>query len=511
MKYIISYDLGTGGTKASIINDQGVSCTSAFISCDTHYPKTDFREQKPAEWWKSVVNSTKKMLTNFDGDVNDIVALASSGHSLGAIPIGYNGELMVENVPVWNDSRATAQATKFFETTDKDTWYLTTGNGFPAPLYSLFKIMWYKDNMPDIYDQTNKFIGTKDYINYLMTGVLATDHSYASGSGVYSLVDNAYKNEYIENAGISADKLPDIYPSTHIVGKLLPSIAKELGLSPETIVACGGVDNSCMALGAACFSNGESYNSLGTSSWIAVSSDKPIVNLVSHPYVFAHCVEGQYVSATSIFAAGNSFRWVRDTLCKDLIEAEKNGGVNSYIAMDSEAETSVVGAHKLLFIPSLAGGSNMDKSPNVRGAFIGLDLMHTRRDIIRATLEGICMSLRLALDGLSPFVTFNNDMLLVGGGGKSKFWRKLFANIYNKNMIETNIGEDAGSMGAAAIAAVAVGLWKDFDILKSLHVVSNIAKPEPEIMDKYNSILPIYAEISEMQSTIGELLVDINL
>lgn len=511
MKYIISYDLGTGGTKASLIDENGVSSASAFISCDTYYPKAGFREQCPEEWWNSVVVSTKKMLAKFDDNIDNIVALAVSGHSLGAVPIGRDGKLLVENVPIWNDSRAGHEAETFFKDVIKNDWYLTTGNGFPAPLYSIFKMMWYKNNMPSMYEKTDKFIGTKDFINYRMTGVLCTDHSYASGSGVYSLLENSYKEEYISKSGIARDKFPNIFESTHIVGSIIPNVALDLGLSKETLVVCGGVDNSCMALGAACFTEGDAYTSLGTSAWIAVSSNKPIVNLDNHPYVFAHCVTGQYVSATSIFSAGNSFRWVRNTLCKDLVEAEKKGLIDSYVEMDKEAELSPIGANKVIFNPSLAGGSNMDYSPNVRGAFIGLDLMHTRHDLIRATLEGIAISMRIALDGLGKYVLLTPDMLLVGGGGKSKFWRSLFASIYNKNIIETNIGEDAGSMGAAAIAAVGVGIWKDFEVLKSMHKVSDIVKPEKSMVEKYSVLLPLYEKVSKMQADIGDTLTGINL
>ncbi len=511
MKYIIAYDIGTGGTKASLFDENGVSRASAFVPCETSYPKPDFREQRPDDWWNSVVVSTKKMLTKFPVNVKDIVSLAVSGHSLGVVPISKSGRLLAEYVPVWNDARADKEAAEFFKIIDEDEWYLTTGNGFPAPLYSIFKIMWYKNNIPELYENTAKFIGTKDYVNYRMTGKLCTDHSYASGSGAYSLKENAYVDSYISASGIDKQKLPDIYPSTHIIGTILPKVAKDLGLSPETTVACGGVDNSCMALGAACFNDGEAYTSLGTSGWVAVSAHQPIVNTKHRPYVFAHCVPGQYISSAAIFSAGSSFRWVRDTFCKDLIQAEKNGGLNAYAAMDIEAATSPIGANKLIFNPSLAGGSSLDKSPNIKGAFIGLDLMHTRTDIIRSALEGICMGMRIAMDALCENVTLAENMLLVGGGGKSQFWRKLFAAIYDKNIVETNIGEDAGSLGAAAVAAVGCGMWKDFDVLKSVHKTINVIKPDIQMVQKYQKLFPMFKKIADIQSDIGDMLAELTL
>lgn len=507
MKYIISYDLGTGGTKASLFNEFGISCESAFVSCDTTYPMADFREQRPEDWWNSVVISTREMLEKAEVLPEDIAALAVSGHSLGAVPIGKNGTLLAESVPVWNDARAGKEAEEFFLSVKEDEWYETTGNGFPAPLYAVFKMMWYRNHRPDLYENTEKFIGTKDYVNYKMTGILCTDHSYASGSGVYSLKGQDYVNRYIEASGIVPEKFPDIFPSTQIIGTIRPEAAAQLGLSPETQVACGGVDNACMALGAACFQDGEAYTSLGTSAWIAVSSREPVVNKVTHPYVFAHCVPGQYVSALSIFSAGNSYRWVKNTLCKDLVEAQARGRLaDAYEAMNEEAVTSPPGANKLLFNPSLAGGSGIDKSRNIRGGFIGLDLMHTRADLIRATLEGICLNMRMVMDELGKDVNFSEEMLLVGGGGKSRFWRQLFADIYEKRVVETNVGEDAGSLGAAAVAAVGCGMWSDFQMLKTIHKTVDVAIPKEEQVTIYQEIMPVFKAVADLQSEIGEKL-----
>ncbi len=509
MKYIIAYDLGTGGTKASLFSEKGQSVASSFKNCDTTFPQHGWHEQNPQHWWHNIKQTTIDMLTKSGVSPDDIQALAVSGHSLGVVPIGKNGRLLSNSVPIWSDSRATSQAADFFSKTDEKEWYLTTGNGFPSALYSIYKIMWYRDCQPDLYADTDKFIGTKDYINYIMTGILCTDHSYASGSGVYSLIDECYSDKYIAISGIAKEKLPTIYPSTHVLGEILPEIAQELGLSPKTKVCAGGVDNACMALGAACIDEGDVYTSLGTSAWIAVSTSKPIVNVDKRPYVFAHCLPGYYVSATCIFSAGNSFKWVRNTLCQDLLLQQASDGIDSYKAMDNLASTSPVGANKLIFNPSLAGGSALDKSTNIRGCFTGLDLMHTKADIIRATLEGISMNLRLALDVLSDYATISRDMLIVGGGGKSKFWRQLFADIYEKDILETNIGEDAGSLGAAAIAAVGAGLWDDFHNIRTVHKHVDRITPNTHDALQYRRLLPIFKEISDIQSDIGDLLTKI--
>jgi len=511
MAYILSYDLGTGGTKASLFDDQGKSLAAAFVSCDTYYPRELYHEQRPDDWWQSVVKSTQILLEKAPVNREEIVCLAVSGHSLGVTPVDKDGNLLVEYTPIWSDSRAGAQAERFFETIDEEQWYLTTGNGFPAANYGIFKIMWTKDELPEVYEKAVCFLGTKDYVNLRMTGVMCTDHSYASGSGVYDLKKRCYVDEYIAASGVDPAKLPRYVESADIIGTLTPEAAKLMGL-PETVkVAAGGVDNACMCLGAACTHDGDSYTSLGTSAWIAVASHDPIVNAQKRSYVFAHCIPGMFASATSIFSAGNSFRWVKNTLFKHLEEKAEAEGRDVYDLLTEMAATAPVGSHKLIFNPTLAGGSGLDKSQFVRGCFTGLVLGHTTADVVRATLEGICMGLRLAMDVLAEHTDLSDEMLIVGGGGKSQFWRSLFASIYNKTIIETNVGQDAGSLGAAAVAAVGAGLWDSYDRVRDIHTRLGAIKPDPEALATYEKILPVFAKIADFQCDIGDMLQELNV
>ena len=504
MHYILAYDLGTGGLKASLFDEEGVSRASAFRPCLTYYEQSDFREQNPNDWWQMLLESTRELL---QGEIkaSQIACIAVSGHSLGIVPMGRDG-LLADRVPIWSDSRAGAEARAFFRSVGEKDWYLTTGNGFPAPLYSIFKIMWVREHAPELYAKTEKFIGTKDYLNAMLTGELATDFSYASGSGIFDLRRRQYREDYIAASGIDAGKFAEPIPSSAVVDRVSSQAAKLTGLQEGTPVVCGGVDNSCMALGAGCFGEGEVYTSLGTSAWIAVSSAKPVVDERFRPFVFAHCVPDQYVSATAIFSAGSAFAWLRDTICPDLIAEQKNGGINAYDAMTKLASASPVGANGLFFNPSLAGGSSLDANPNIRGAFLGLDLKHTRADLIRAALEGICLNLRIALDVLATQTDISGDMLIVGGGGKSAMWRQLFASVYNKNITQIAVDQDAGALGAAALGAVGVGIWESFDRLHEVCRVKSCVSPIPEDNAKYEALLPVFKKLAENQCLVAEYI-----
>ena len=230
-----------------------------------------------------------------------------------------------------------------------------TGNGFPAPLYAVFKMMWYQDNEPDMYRHIDKIIGTKDYINYLLTGKIITDYSYASGSGVYDLIHWRYSEELIKESSIPRSFFPDIVPSTEVIGTLTKDAAEALGLPQSVKVVAGGVDNSCMALGARNIKDGRVYNSQGSSSWIAVSTKKPILIQKLRPFVFTSVIPGLFNSAIPVFSSGSSFRWLRDTLCPDLVVQAQTQGRDVYELMTELAAQSPVGARGIIFNPNLAG------------------------------------------------------------------------------------------------------------------------------------------------------------
>ena len=510
-KKIIAYDLGTGGNKASLYSSEGNCLASTFQAYETLYPGTGMHEQRPKDWWNSVVNSTRQLLSETGVDTTEIEALALSGHSLGVVPIDQNGNLLRESTPIWSDSRAGKQAEAFFQKTDEKNWYMTTGNGFPAKLYSAFKILWYQDHEPDVFKDIAKVIGTKDYINYQLTGEVKTDFSYASGCGVYDLIGWKYSEELLDASGLDPDIFPEIVPSTEIIGELTGEAAEALGLPKGVKVAAGGVDNSCMALGARNIASGRVYLSLGSSAWIAVSADSPVLDPDSRPFVFTHVMPEMFTSAVSIFSGGNSFRWLRDQVFIDLVDKAEQEGLDVYELMTDMAAKSPVGANKLLFNPSLAGGSSQEPSADIRGAYSGIDLGHTRADLIRAGMEGIAMNLGAVLQVLKEFTALSDEMVIVGGGSKSDFWRQIFADVFEMKIVKTNIGEEAGSLGAAALAAIGAGLWKDFSVVDEIHEVESVLEPIPANSAVYRKLDPVYEKLRAAQAEIGDDLAGLSL
>jgi xylulokinase len=510
-KKILAFDLGTGGNKALLFDLDGNCLASAFVPYHTHYPEVGWHEQSPVDWWNAVVESTRLLLQSRHVDREEIACIGISGHSLGAVPLDKDGHLLRDETPIWSDIRAQKEVESFFEQIDADEWYLTTGNGFPAACYTIFKVMWYRDHEPEMWRKVHKILGTKDYINYLLTGELLTDFSYASGTGIYDLKGWKYNQKFIDASGVAAEVWPEIVPSTHILGNLTAEAAERLGLSTSVKVVCGGVDNSCMALGARNIRDGRVYTSLGSSAWIAVSSERPVLDKVYKPYVFTHVVPGMFTSAVSIFSAGTTYSWVKDNLCADLAAVAKADHQDIYALMNQEAEKAPVGSHKLLFNPSLAGGTSQDDSVHLRGAYIGLDLKHGLPELIRAAMEGIAMNLRLRLDLLRKYTPLEDEILFVGGGAKSRFYLSIFADVFNTRILKTNVDQDAAALGAAALAAVGCGLWKDFSKIDAIHKTVEVLAPDPGNHLKYEKLLPVFAQATGYLAQVSEALHAIEL
>ncbi len=497
---IIAYDLGTGGAKASLYNSDMQTLAKVFIEYETYYPESGMHEQDIDDWWKAIAESTRELLKKSNTSSEEVECVSLSGASLVAIPMSKENSPLLTRVPIWSDMRAEDETKEFFASISEEEWYMTTGNGFPAPCYSIFKLMWLKKHQPEIFNQTAYVLGSKDYINFKLTGKTATDYSYASGTGAYDLKEGKMKPEFLKAAGLPLDIFLKPVASHTVVGTVTKEAAEFVGLSEGTRVVCGGVDNACMAMGAVGAEDGKAYVSLGSSSWIPVNSTKPVLDFNKKPYVFAHIEEGMFTSAFSIFSGGSSLRWARETLFADCEDDD------IYRRMDELAEKADIGSNGIFFNPSLAGGTSQDKSIHIRGAFVGLHLGTTREDMVRSVMEGIAFNLKLSLLNLREKVDVAEKIMFCGGGSKSPFWMQMFADIFGMPVEKTNIDQDAASLGAAAIAARGIGLWQDYSPLYEIKKVECLYLPDEVAVKTYDEIFPIFTHINSVAADLGEYM-----
>ena len=509
--HILAFDLGTGGNKSVIYSSQGELLSTSFCPYDTYYPQPGWAEHSPMDWWESIKNSTRLLMTKTEIRPDSIGCICISGHGIGVVPVDKKGTLLRGKTLLWSDSRALSQARKFLEKVDFITWYRLTGNALRAENHAAFKIMWHRDNERELFRNTYKFIGTKDFINMRLTGVIRSDFSDASFSGVYDLERGAYSERLMEAAGLPMEKFPDLCPSTTVLGELVPGAATELGLVKGIPVVCGGYDGSCTALGAGNFRPDRVYNYVGSSSWISCAADKPLIDDATKPYCYAHVIPQMFNSTVSIYSAGGAFQWLRNTVCRDETLASQILDMDTYAVMEKEALRSPVGSNKLLFNPSLMGGSTIHPSPNIRGAYLGLSLSHTKADLIRATLEGIAMDLRMVLDVFRRMGVQADEMRIVGGGSKGALWRQIFADVYKTSIILTSVGQEAAALGAATVGAVGTGIWDGFSMVDAIAKTVEVTHPIAENTRKYEKLLPVHQFATDKLLEIGEMMNTIDL
>jgi sugar (pentulose or hexulose) kinase len=301
---------------------------------------------------------------------------------------------------------------------------------------------------------------------------------------------------------VSKSLLPEPIPSTQKVGNLSSEAAAILGLSKLVEVYCGGVDNSCMALGSRNLGEGRQYLSLGSSAWIAVSSHKPLIDSRIKPFVFDHVVPDSYTSATSIFSAGNSLRWFRDTMAGGLVVEAQRRNLDPYTLIDEAAKASPIGSNGVMFNPTLAGAPASSDYPNIKGAFLNITLGTTFNDLARSVLEGVAFELCDVYRKLLELTSLNGNLVIVGGGSRSPLWLRMFSDILGVNVSRLNTEQDAAALGAAATAAVGSGLWDGFDYIDTIVKEIEIVTPDQSKHEKYQAFFESYRESRKSLSHI---------
>ncbi|MCM3694844.1 xylulokinase [Microbacterium oleivorans] len=469
---VLAYDLGTGGCKASLWDADARQVAEVVMPYPTLHPSPDRNEQRPADWWDAVVSSTRALLGRSPGAATRIAGLALSGQSLGVIALDPRGEPLSDTTPIWSDARGLTE--HVFAHLEEGEWYRRTGNGFGAPLYPIFKAATLRAEDPDRWARTARLVGSKDWVNLRLTGELATDHSMASGTGAYDLRAADYADDILAAAGLDRGLFAPIARSHDRVGTLTADAATALNLPAGIPVFAGAVDNAAMALGSRGTAEGRIYAALGSSSWITVTSSRPVLDEATRPYVFAHAVPGMFVSALSTFSSGTSFDWLRRLIAADADPAD----------VIASAAASPAGARGVTFVPTLAGGTPLEGGSAARGILSGLHLSTGTADLVRACLEGIAFSLDRSLRHIRELSGSTEPLLVSGGGARSDLWNGIYADVLGSALQRSTVDQQAATLGAATIAFVGAGIWADFSRADAAHgALETITPTHPESYD----------------------------
>lgn len=491
--YIIAHDLGTTGNKATLYDREGKLVGAVFHAYETEYAHTGWAEQNPEDWWTAVCQSTQQLLQQTHVSKDDIACITFSGQMMGAVALDKDGRPL-RNAIIWADQRALQQNDWVLERVSFEEMYHLTGHRASSS-YSLQKILWIRDNQPDIYNATHKFVHAKDSIVARLTGNFVTDPSDASSMNIYDLHTGEWSSKILDAVDLPIDKLPDIRQSIDVVGELLPQVADEVGVAAGTPVVIGGGDGACAAAGAGVIEVGTAYNYVGSSSWIALSTPDPIFDPEYRTFTFGHVIPNMVMPTGTMQAAGASYQWTRDQLAHYEKEAADRLGISSYELINLEIEKIEAGADGLFYLPYLMGERSPRWNPYARAGFIGLTIRHTRAHMLRAVLEGITFNLRVILDAFRNQGTQIDAMRVIGGGASGRIWNQIMADMYGLPVHRLAILEEATSMGAALVGGVGVGLYPDFSMIHTMNEIAATITPDPTTQATYDKMYPIFNKL----------------
>lgn len=482
MQYLLAHDLGTSGDKATLFSVEGKLIASVVEGYPCHYSNGNWAEQNPEDWYAAVCKSTKKLIE----DINpaEIVGISFSGHMMGSVLLDEKGELLRSAI-IWADQRATAQVQKLSDTVGDDRFYAITGNR-NNPTNSICKIMWSLEH-DEVAGKLGKSVNCKDYIIYRLTGHLGTDYSDASGTGAFDINSFTWSEEVLEAAGVPISVMPECRASTDLAGTVTEEAAKLTGLAAGTPVFCGCGDGTAASVGTGMAEVGQGYLSLGTSAWISYLDDSPCLDEQQRTFNLAGMEKNRVYPIGTMQAAGSSYSWMRDQLCRaEKLDAERLG-TDVYRQINDQIAQVPVGSNGVLYMPYLMGERSPWWDADIQGAFLGLKQETTHAQMLRAVMEGVSMNLALILRVFRGKRDFDS-LRIIGGGAKDTVWRQMLADVLNVRIEKLNLLEEGCSLGAAMAAGIGAGVYKDASAISKFLQVDDVREPDAERAARYAAL-----------------------
>lgn len=500
MNCFLGIDAGTSGIKAVVLDDAGIILGTGYRECNLITPKPGWVEQDPHDWWEACRGAVAQAVVR-SGCGKNVRSIGFSGQMQGCTLLGVNGE-PIDKCMIWLDQRAAAQADMLNSRMDPKEILEETAN-FALPSHWAPKLLWLKENKPNIFEHIYKVVFTKDYLRYRMTGEIATEVSDASCSFLLDMKNRRWSDKMFKLTGLPRDLVPEhLLESQEVAGYLKKDLAAEWGLAPGIPVIAGGGDQPAGGVGNGVVKTGIIAATIGTSGVVFGCCDTPFIDEQRRAmYSLCHSVPEKYCFLGCTLGAGGSFKWMRDTFFNAEKESHKAAGKDVYDYMTALAGKVIPGSEGLLFLPYLNGESTPHVDPDARGVFFGLSLRHDLGALCRSVMEGVTYSLRDTIEILRAFGVNINEVRAMGGGAKSPLWRQMQADIYNASVVTMNI-EEGPAAGAAIMAAVGAGYFKSIQeacdtILKPVSVTDPINKNVRVYDEYYQTYRSLYVSLKK--------------
>ncbi len=471
-------------------------------------PRPGWAEQNPEDWWHATKISIKAVLEKSAIDPKDIAGIGLTGQMHGLVLLDENC-FVIRPCIMWNDQRSALQCAEIANRVGAEQ--LITITGKPAlPNFTAGKILWVRENEPDIFSRVAQVLLPKDYIRYCLTGGLFMDVADASGTNLFDVGKRKWSKDVFDLLGIPHHWLPEVVESSIICSRVYARAAADTGLKEGTPVVGGAGDQAAQAIGTGIARPGIVSVTIGTSGVVFAATSNYVYDRAGLLHAYCHAAPDMWHLMGVMLSAGGSFRWFRDALGDVEKESAKMTGVDPYDILADEAEKVTAGSDGLIFLPYLSGERTPHPDPFAKGVFFGLTLRHTKAHLIRAVMEGVTYGLRDGLELLHGLGLSFDRVRVSGGGARSRLWRQMLADIFNLAIVEVNATEGA-AYGAALLAGVGAGIYQDVSGACN-QTIREIATTRPgptislyeEYYQRYRALYPILKEEFKKISSIAE-------
>lgn len=493
MAYLIGIDIGTSGTKTVLFGEDGTKLASKTVEYPLYQPQAGWAEQEPTDWWDATVSGIAAVTAGIDK--TEIAAVGLSGQMHGLVMLDGDGEVLRRSI-IWCDQRTSAQCDEITERVGADRLMQITMSpaltGFTAS-----KILWVRENEPEIYEKCKTVLLPKDYIRYMLTGERATEVSDASGMQLLDIAGRCWSDEVLGKLDIDKSMLGRVYESQDVTGVICRRASELTGLPVGIPVVGGAGDNAASAVGCGVVAGGRAFTTIGTSGVVFAHSPTVAYDPKGRIHSFCAAVPDEWHVMGVVQSAGLSLRWFRDNFCSSEQSEADARKIDVYRVMDEYAARVPVGSNRLLYLPYLMGERTPHLDPFAKGAFIGLSAVHTRHDMLRAVMEGVTFALRDSLSLFGDAGIAVGEMMACGGGASSPLWRQMLADVFACR-VQTASSNEGGALGAALLAATGVSIYGSVrEACDAVIRVKSVCEPIAENVKKYGALYGIYTGLYE--------------
>ena len=532
-KYILAIDHGTGGPKSAIVSTHGDVIEWAFQEVQLNVTKGGGAEQDPEDWWNGILKTSKQVIDKSDIPVENIIGVCNSSQWSGTVPLDKDGNKLHDCI-IWMDTRGAKQIEDFYKSilqvsgyslTKILKWIKRTGGG---PSQSgkdpIAHILWLKENMPDVYNETSIFLEPQDYINYRLTGEYAA--SYASihmhwMTDIRDIYNIKYSKKLIKTLKVDPAKFPSLKSSVEVLGPLKKEVADQLGLQKDTKVVMGAPDLHSATVGSGAVRNYETHIYIGTSDWVLCHVPYKKTDISHNMASIPSAIPGRYMIANEQEIAGGALQFLRDNILYHKDELLREEAVpDVYKIFDRMVEQTPPGANGLIFTPWLIGERTPIEDHTIRGGLYNLSLEMGRRHLIRAIFEGVAYNIRWLSTYVEQFIQkwkmketpgmtkrdiVSPEINIIGGGAQSSIWCQIIADVLNRKIKQVENPIQTNARGAAFIAAVGLG-YLEWDQIPQYIKIAKVFKPNPENRTTYDKIYQEYLNIYKAMGKIYKRL-----